>query len=51
MTATYPGPGPMEPRPASDARATLWAERFVYPEWGPIIASSSSAALMGSNIS
>jgi hypothetical protein len=46
MTATYPGPGPMESRPASDARATLWAERFVYPEWGPIIAGAIAAAAL-----
>jgi hypothetical protein len=46
MTATYPGPGPVEPRPASDARAATWAERFVYPEWGPIIAGAIAAAAL-----
>src|SRR5262249_34065087 len=46
MTATYPGPGPAEPRPFSDARATPLAERFVYPEWGPIIAGAIAAAAL-----
>jgi len=46
MTATYPGPGPVEHRPASDARAAPWAERFVYPEWGPIIAGAIAAAAL-----
>jgi predicted transcriptional regulator len=46
MTATYPGPGPAEPRPTSDARAAPWAERFVYPEWGPIIAGAIAAAAL-----
>jgi hypothetical protein len=46
MTATYPGPGPADPRPVSDARAAPWAERFVYPEWGPIIAGAIAAAAL-----
>src|SRR5690349_6478319 len=46
MTATYPGPGPVEPRPVSDARAASWAERLVYPEWGPIIAGAIAAAAL-----
>lgn len=46
MTATYPGPGSVEPRLASDARAATWAERFVYPEWGPIIAGAIAAAAL-----
>src|SRR5205823_13259440 len=47
MTATYPGPGPAEPRLASDARAAPWGERFLYPEWGPIIAGAIAAAALG----
>ena len=46
MTATYPGPSPVEPRPASDTRAAPWAERFFYPEWGPIIAGAIAAAAL-----
>src|ERR671931_1168699 len=46
MTATYPGPGPAEPRPTSDTRAAAWAERFFYPEWGPIIAGAIAAAAL-----
>jgi predicted transcriptional regulator len=45
MTATYPGPGPAEPRPLPDTRATPW-ERFFYPEWGPIIAGAIAAAAL-----
>lgn len=47
MTATYPGPGPAEPRLASDARAAPWGDRFLYPEWGPIIAGAIAAAALG----
>src|SRR6478736_9621268 len=47
MTATYPGPGSAEPRPAPDVRAAPWAERFLYyPEWGPIIAGAIAAAAL-----
>ena len=46
MTATYPGPGPAEPRPVPDTRAAPWAERFHYPEWGPIIAGAIAAAAL-----
>jgi hypothetical protein len=47
MTATYPGPGPAEPRPAPDVRAATLAERFLYyPEWGPIIAGAIAAAAL-----
>jgi hypothetical protein len=47
MTATYPGPGAAEPRLASDARAAPWGDRFLYPEWGPIIAGAIAAAALG----
>src|SRR5919109_59785 len=46
MTATYPGPGIAKPRPTSDARAAAWAERFFYPEWGPISAGAIAAAAL-----
>src|SRR6478736_9903608 len=46
MTATYPGPGPAEPRPLPDTRAAPWAERFLYLEWGPIIAGAIAAAAL-----
>jgi len=38
MTSAYPGPGLVEPRPAS--------ERILYPEWGPIIAGAITAAAL-----
>jgi hypothetical protein len=38
MTSAYPGPGLVEPRPAS--------ERILYPEWGPIIAGAIAAAAL-----
>src|SRR5262245_1977409 len=46
MTATYPGPGSAEPRPLPDTRAAPWAERFLYPEWGPVIAGAIAAAAL-----
>src|SRR5262245_30334345 len=46
MTATYPGPGSAESRPLADTRAAPLAERFLYPEWGPIIAGAIAAAAL-----
>jgi hypothetical protein len=46
MTATYPGQGPAESRSLPDTRAAPWAERFLYPEWGPIIAGAIAAAAL-----
>jgi hypothetical protein len=46
MTAAYPGSGPTELRPAPDPRSASLVERFLYPEWGPIIAGAIAAAAL-----
>jgi hypothetical protein len=47
MTSTYPGPGAVDPRPTLDPRPASLVERFLYPEWGPIVAGGIAAAALG----
>jgi len=47
MTTTYPTPGAGDLRPAPEPRSASLAERFLYPEWGPIIAGAIAAAALG----
>jgi len=46
MTSVYPGPGSLDLRPASDPRPVSETERYLYPEWGPIIAGAIAAAAL-----
>jgi hypothetical protein len=47
MTSTYPGSGSADPRPTPDPRPVSLVERFLYPEWGPIVAGGIAAAALG----
>src|SRR5438105_4585506 len=46
MTTVYPGPGCVEPRPATDPRPASLAERILYLTWGPIVAGAIAAAAL-----
>jgi hypothetical protein len=46
MTSTYPGRGPVDPRPTSEQRPVSPVEQILYPEWGPIVAGAIAAAAL-----
>jgi hypothetical protein len=46
MASVYPGPGSVDPRPATDPRPASPSERILYLEWGPIVAGAITAAAL-----
>jgi hypothetical protein len=46
MTSVHPGPGPVEPRPATEPGRASVMERIGYVEWGPVIAGAIAAAAL-----
>jgi hypothetical protein len=44
MTSADPGPGLVEPRPASDRHPASLVERILYLQWGPVVAGAIAAA-------
>jgi hypothetical protein len=46
MTSVHPGPGPVEPRPATEPGRASVMERIGYVEWGPVVAGAIAAAAL-----
>ncbi len=46
MTSVYPGPEPVEPRPAAEPGRASLMERIGYVEWSPIVAGAIAAAAL-----
>jgi hypothetical protein len=46
MTSVHPGPGPVDPRPASDPLPASLMDRIRYLEWGPVIAGAIAASAL-----
>jgi hypothetical protein len=46
MASVFPGPGSVDPHPATDPRPASLAERTLYLEWGPIVAGAIAAAAL-----
>jgi hypothetical protein len=46
MTYVHPGPGPVDPRPASDPLPASLMDRIRYLEWGPVIAGAIAASAL-----
>ena len=46
MTSVHSGPGPVEPRPATEPGRASVMERIGYVEWGPVVAGAIAAAAL-----
>jgi hypothetical protein len=46
MTSVHPGPGPVEPRPATEPGRASVIERIGYVEWSPVVAGAIAAAAL-----